>query len=53
MSDDPHYRPDYRIIIHRYPALRGFGCIGCLITIFIVGGIVGLLWSGWRSLLGF
>jgi len=42
---------EYRVTVNPRP-FRVFGCIGCLVTVFIVGGIVGLLWQGWRSLLG-
>jgi hypothetical protein len=42
---------EYRVIVHRQP-FRLFGCVGCLVSLFVLGGIVGLLWLGWRSLLG-
>ena len=43
---------EYRVTFHRSP-IRLFGCIGCLITIFVIVGIIGLLWQGWRVLFGF
>jgi hypothetical protein len=42
---------EYRVTFSERP-FRLFGCIGCLVTLFVIGGIVGLLWQGWRSLLG-
>ena len=42
---------EYRVTFNRQP-FRFFGCVGCLITIFVIGGIVGLLWQGWRVLFG-
>jgi hypothetical protein len=42
---------EYRVTFNRRP-FRIFGCLGCLVTLFIIGGIIGLLWQGWRSLLG-
>ena len=41
---------EYRVTVNPRP-FRVFGCIGCLVTVFIVGGIVGLLGQGWVSLL--
>jgi len=42
---------EYRVTFHRR-SFRLFGCAGCLVMLFVAGGIVGLLWLGWRSLLG-
>ncbi len=47
-----HDIDEYRVTFNRRP-FRIFGCVGCLVMLFVVGGIVGLLWQGWRSLLGF
>ena len=33
--------------------LRGFGCAGCLAVIFVIGGILGVLLFGWKTLLGY
>ena len=50
MTDlDPHTR----IYFTPPPFLRGFGCAGCLLVIFVIGGIVGVLLFGWRTLLGY
>ena len=50
MSDLPP-DPRVRVFFNPRPMLRGFGCFGCLIALFIVGGIVGLLVLGWKALL--
>ncbi|MEY4879057.1 MAG: hypothetical protein RJB62_526 [Pseudomonadota bacterium] len=42
---------EYRIIPNRRP-FRIFGCLGCLLTVFVLGGIFGLLALGWKALLG-
>jgi hypothetical protein len=44
--------PEYRVYFNPGPRLRGFGCAGCLLAIFILGGIVGILFAGWKALLG-
>ncbi len=44
--------PEYRVYFNAGPKLRGFGCVGCLMAIFILGGIVGVLLFGWKTLLG-
>jgi|HubBroStandDraft_6_1064221.scaffolds.fasta_scaffold79326_1 hypothetical protein len=44
--------PEYRVIFNPPPRFRAFGCAGCLIAIFVVGGIVGVLLFGWKTLLG-
>ena len=49
MSNDPNIR----VYFNPPRIVRGFGCVGCLLAIFVIGGIVGLLWSGWKALLGF
>jgi hypothetical protein len=50
MTDlDPHTR----IYFTPPPFLRGFGCGGCLLAIFVIGGIVGVLLFGWKTLLGY
>jgi hypothetical protein len=43
--------PQYRVYFNG-PRLRGFGCIGCLLVIFVLGGILGILLAGWKFLLG-
>jgi hypothetical protein len=52
MNDIRHYR----VIVDRGRGPGRFfgclGCAGCLVVLFVVGGIIGLLWSGWRALLG-
>jgi hypothetical protein len=44
--------PETRIYFNPPPFVRGFGCAGCLIAIFILGGIIGVLLFGWKTLLG-
>lgn len=45
---DPNFR-----IYFTPPRRFGFaGCAGCLIVIFVVGGILGVLLFGWQKLLG-
>jgi hypothetical protein len=44
--------PQTRIYFNPRPMIGGFGCVGCLIAIFVVGGIVGVLLFGWKTLLG-
>ena len=46
---DPHTR----VYFTPPPFLRGFGCAGCLIAIFVLGGIVGVLLFGRKTLLGY
>jgi hypothetical protein len=42
---------EYRVTVDNRP-FRIFGCIGCLVTIFVIVGIIGLLLQGWRAVLG-
>lgn len=45
--------PEYRVYFNPGPRrLRGWGCVGCLFAIFVLGGIVGVLLFGWKTLLG-
>jgi hypothetical protein len=44
--------PNVRIYFTPPPALRGCGWVGCLMAIFVIGGILGLLVFGWKALLG-
>jgi hypothetical protein len=44
--------PEYRVYFNPGPRLRGFGCVGCLLVIFVIGGILGILLFGWKTLLG-
>jgi hypothetical protein len=44
--------PEYRVYFNPGPRLRGFGCLGCLAAIFVLGGIMGVLLFGWKTLLG-
>jgi hypothetical protein len=44
--------PEYRVYFNPPPRLRTFGCAGCLIAIFVAGGVVGVLLFGWKTLLG-
>lgn len=44
--------PPYQVRIYASPQFRFLGCAGCLIAIFVMGGIVGVLLFGWKTLLG-
>jgi len=52
--------PQTRIYVNFPPFLRAIGCGGCglgcaslLLAAFVIGGIVGVLLFGWRTLLGY
>lgn len=53
MSLPPPDDPRVRIYFNAPPAYRYMGCAGCLIAIFVAGGILGILLEGWRALLGY
>jgi hypothetical protein len=45
--------PQFRIVsFNASPPLRIAGCLGCLFVIFVMGGIIGVLLFGWKTLLG-
>ncbi len=44
--------PEYRVYLTGPLHMRLFGCIGCLVVIFVVGGMIGVLLFGWKFLLG-
>ena len=44
--------PRIRVYFNPPPVFRTFGCMGCLIAVFVVGGIIGVLLFGWKTLLG-
>jgi hypothetical protein len=44
--------PQFRVYFNPGPRLRGLGCLGCLLVIFVLGGLLGILVYGWRVLLG-
>jgi hypothetical protein len=44
--------PNFRVYFNPPPALRGCGWLGCVAAIFVIGGIVGVLLFGWKTLLG-
>ncbi|MGB8366505.1 MAG: hypothetical protein ACLQUZ_12290 [Rhizomicrobium sp.] len=44
--------PEYRVYFNGPPYMRMFGCMGCLLAIFVAGGMVGVLLFGWKYLLG-
>ncbi len=44
--------PEFRVYFSPPAGFRAMGCAGCLITLFIVGGIMGVLLFGWKTLLG-
>lgn len=43
--------PQFRVYVSPTRGARLFGCLGCLVALFVLGGIVGLLIMGWRALL--
>lgn len=49
MSEPP---PNIRVYFNPPPQWRAMGCVGCFVMLFIVGGIVGVLLFGWKTLLG-
>jgi hypothetical protein len=57
---DPYPPSQTKIYLNAPPFVRalgcggcGLGCLGLVLVLFVLGGVVGLLWSGWRALLGF
>ena len=44
--------PNFRVYFTPPPALRGCGWLGCLAAIFVIGGIIGVLLFGWKTLVG-
>lgn len=45
--------PQFRIVsFNASPSLRIAGCLGCVFVVFFLGGIIGLLAFGWKTLLG-
>ena len=49
---DQYPDPRVRVYFNPPPVFRTFGCLGCLLAVFVVGGIVGVLLFGWKTLLG-
>ena len=45
--------PNFRVYFTPPPALRGCGWLGCAAAIFVIGGIIGVLLFGWKTLRGF
>jgi hypothetical protein len=45
--------PQFNVTVRASPQLKFIGCAGCLVALFVVGGIVGVLLFGWKTLLGF
>ena len=43
--------PQLRVYFTPPPRFKFAGCAGCLITIFVLGGILGVLLFGWQKLL--
>jgi hypothetical protein len=39
-------------VINASPQFRILGCLGCLFAIFVLGGFIGVLLFGWKTLLG-
>lgn len=48
----PPVDPRFRVYLTPPRAWRFFGCAGCLVLLFILGGIAGVLLLGWKALLG-
>ncbi len=44
--------PQLRVYFNPPPQFKAMGCVGCLVMLFVVGGIVGVLLFGWKTLLG-
>lgn len=44
--------PQYNVTVRASPQLKLMGCAGCLVGLFVVGGIIGVLLFGWKMLLG-
>lgn len=56
---DPLLPPQTRIYLNRGPFLRALGCSGCglgcftlFLVVLVLGGVLGLLLFGWKTLLG-
>jgi hypothetical protein len=55
MSDplpDPYVRVTFNPPPFWRSIFRSMGCVGCLVALFVVGGIMGVLLFGWKTLLG-
>jgi hypothetical protein len=44
--------PRINVTVNVSPQLKILGCAGCLIALFVMGGIIGVLLFGWKTLLG-
>ncbi len=44
--------PQFNVTVTASPRLKLIGCAGCLVAIFVVGGFMGVLLFGWKTLLG-
>jgi hypothetical protein len=44
--------PQFNVTVNLPPQLKMLGCAGCLFAIFAMGGIIGVLLFGWKTLLG-
>ncbi len=42
----------FNVAVNVSPQLKLVGCAGCLLSVFVAGGIVGVLIFGWKTLLG-
>lgn len=52
MSDPNSPNSDVRVYFNPPPRFRAFGCAGCMVVLFVLGGILGVLLIGWKALLG-
>jgi hypothetical protein len=57
---DPYPPSQTRIYLNAPPFLRavgcggcGLGCLGIALTVFVIGGFVGVLLFGWKTLMGY
>lgn len=57
---DPYPPSHTRIYLNPPPFFRALGCTGCglgcviaALVVFVLGGIVGVLLFGWRTLMGY
>lgn len=48
----PPSDPQFRVYVRTPGPLRFVGCAGCLVALFVLGGLAGVLLLGWKALLG-
>jgi hypothetical protein len=57
---DPFPPSHTRIYLNAPPLLRAVGCTGCslgclgaALAVFVIGGVIGVLLFGWKTLIGY